>query len=74
MSKKEDHYFYDGLDKKEATTSYEVISDVEHLLVDIEAEIYQATLSVKMQFLSYEADHVGQRIANALLKAAREGS
>lgn len=73
MSKKEDHYFYDELDKKEANTSYKVISDIDHLLKDIEEEIHRANLSVKMQFLSYEADHVGQRIANALLKAAKRG-
>jgi cardiolipin synthase A/B len=73
MSRNKDHYPYDELDKKETNTSYRVISDIDALLVDIEREIHRATLSIKMQFLSYEADHVGQCISNALLRAAKRG-
>lgn len=55
------------------STSYELLVNANAFLTDLEQEIQRATSDVKLQFHTFEADTVGQRIGQSLLRAVRGG-
>ena len=59
--------------KAESVCSYELIPDAEAILADWEMQIRKAKSSIKMQFHTYEADLIGQRVSGVLLEAAERG-
>ncbi|MFA6918422.1 MAG: phospholipase D-like domain-containing protein [Candidatus Gracilibacteria bacterium] len=54
-------------------SSYKLLSNSYKFLDDLEKEIKKAKSSIDLQFLTFEADAVGNRVAEALFKAKLRG-
>lgn len=53
--------------------SYKLLPNAREFLDDLEKEIEKAQSAIDMQFLTFEADAVGNRVAEALFKANERG-
>lgn len=54
-------------------TSYELLDDAQSFLASLEKEIESAKSTIDLQFYTFEADAIGQRVARALVKAKKRG-
>lgn len=54
-------------------TSYQLLPDTYKFLDDLEIEIKKAKSSIDLQFYTFEADSVGNRVAECLFAAKRRG-